>query len=126
MRNFIHAAVLAASFSCGSAWAYGSGGGGSSGCEEPKFLEPKPAGSAASLAEFSFIASDNTEPDTLSVEVNGQPIQPTVTKRRSGDYEIKAVLPTPITQPGKARIGVKAKSREGCWGFQPWYVDIKP
>lgn len=125
MRKFIHTAVLAVSLGSGPAWAYG-GGGGSSGCPEPKFFEPKPSGTVASLAEFGFVASDNTEPASLTIDINGRKVQPAIERRRSGDYEVKAVLPEPITQPGKVRIGISAKSREGCSGFQPWYVEIKP
>jgi hypothetical protein len=125
MRTIMRATILAAAFFCGGVWAYGGGGGGSSGCAEPKFFEPNPGGSVSSLAEFGFIASDNTDTSTLTVEINGQKIQPVVNRRRSGDYEVKAVLAQPITQPGKVRIAVNAKSREGCFGFQPYLLEIK-
>jgi hypothetical protein len=126
MHKITQAAILAASFYCGGAWAYGGGGGSSSGCAEPKFFEPTSSGTVSSLAEFGFIASDNTDIDTLIVEINGQKIQPVINKRRSGDFEIKAVLPQPITQAGKARIAINAKSKEGCWGFQPYFLDVRP
>lgn len=126
MDTFFRTALLAASFFCQGAWAYGGGGGGGSGCAEPKFFDPNPNGSVSSLAEFGFIASDNTDITTLTIEVNGEKIQPAINKRQSGDYEVKAVLPVPITQAGKARIAVNAKSQEGCWGFQPYFVAIKP
>jgi hypothetical protein len=108
------------------AFAYGGGGGGSSGCEEPRFFEPKPSGTVPSLQEFTVVASDNTVPDTLSVEFNGIPVKPAVTRRRSGDFDAKAILTQPLTTPGPVRIGVKAKSQGGCWGFQPYTVEIKP
>lgn len=124
MGKNTRAAVLAGSFFCSGAWAYG--GGGSSGCAEPKFFEPSASGTVPKLAEFAFIASENTDTTTLTVEINGQKIQPAINKRRSGDFEVKAVFPEPITQAGKTRIAVSAKSREGCWGFQPYFLDIKP
>lgn len=125
MHTILRIAVIAASLFANSAWAYG-GGGGSSGCEEPKFLEPNPIGPVTALAEFGFVASDNTEIDSLTVEINGQKIQPAVVKRRNGDFEVKAALPQAITEAGKARIAVAARSRDGCAGFQAYYVEIKP
>lgn len=126
MRTIPAAAILAASLIGSAAWAYGGGGGSSGGCAEPKFLEPNPKGPVGSLAEFGFIASDNTEIETLAVEINGRKVQPTSTRRRNGDYEVKVAPPQPITQAGKARIAVSGKSRDGCAGFQPFYVEIKP
>ena len=120
------AVLLLIPIASGSVWAYGSGGGGSSGCAEPKFFEPNPAGVVPELAEFAFIASDNTESETLTVEINGQSVQPVIDRRRNGDWLVKAVPPQPLTEPGRVRIAVKAKSRDGCWGFQPYYVEVKP
>lgn len=117
--------ALALSIFGGGAWAYGGGGGGSA-CEEPKFFEPTPTGTVSSLSEFGFVASEITEADSLTVEINGQKIQPAITKRRSGDFEVKAVLPQPITQAGKVRIGINAKGREGCSGFQAYFLEVKP
>jgi hypothetical protein len=124
MRPLISALIFA-SLPWSGAFGYG-GGGGSSGCEEPHFFEPKPAGTVASLTEFTFIASDNTEPDTITVNVNGQKIHPEVTQRRSGDYAAKLVLPAPVTTAGTFRLGIDAKSKGGCWGFKPHAVEIKP
>ncbi|HYE33868.1 hypothetical protein [Methylocaldum sp.] len=126
MHSLAKGTVLMACILSGSAWAYGGGGGGSSGCAEPKFFDPKPSGSVPALAEFAFIASDNTDSGTLTVQIDGQAIQPALDRRRNGDWQVKAVLSQPITEPGRVRISVKAKSRDGCWGFQPYYVEIKP
>lgn len=125
MRTILTATVLAVSLYCGGAWAYGGGGGGHA-CAEPKFFEPAPTGAVASLSQFSFIASENTDIDTLTVDIGGRKIPPTVDKGRGGDFEVKAVLPQPITQAGKVRIGVDAKSKEGCWGTLAVFLDIKP
>lgn len=126
MRATIKTALLLALLtSGGAAWAYG-GGGGSSGCEEPKFLELKPSGTMASLSEFSFIATDQTEPESLVVEVNGQKVAPSIEKQRNGDYAVKVVLPQSINQPGRVRIGISAKGKGGCAGFQPYYLEVKP
>jgi len=125
MRTISRAAILAALSWSGSAWAYG-GGGGSDACAEPKFFEPHPGGPVAELSEFKFIASDNTDTDTLTVDIGGQRIAPAVEKRRSGDYAVTVVLPRAITQAGTVRVAVNAKSREGCWGFTPYSVEVRP
>lgn len=121
----ILAILVLSALAAGQAWAYG-GGGGSSLCAEPSFLEPSPTGPVTAFSEFNVLASDNTDIDTLSVEINGQKIQPAITPRRNGDFEIKAILSPPLTQAGKVRIALNAKSKEGCWGFQPYTVEIKP
>lgn len=125
MHKIITATLLATSLYYGGAWAYGGGGGGHA-CAEPTFSDPAPSGTVPALSEFTFIASENTDIDTLTVEIGSQKIRPTVTKTRSGDFEIKAVLPQPITQPGKVRVGVDAKSKEGCWGTLAVFLNIKP
>lgn len=109
----------------GAAYAYGGGGSGH-GCAEPQFFEAAPTGTVAQLAGFGFIASANTDIDSLTVELNGQKLQPSIVQRRNGDFEIRTVPPQPLTQPGKARIAINARSKEGCWGFQPYFLDIKP
>ena len=107
-------------------WAYGGGGGGAASCAEAKFYDETPARNSklASLADISIVASDNTEIATLDMKVNGKPLQPEVTQRRSGEWELKAHLPEAITQPGKAQITLTAKSKEGCETFFPYYLVI--
>lgn len=124
MHTIARTGVLLASLVSGAAWSYG-GGGGSSSCAEPIFYEPSSKPVVSSLSEFAFTISENTDTSSIAVEVNGQKIQPVVRPLGSGDWDVKVVLPQPITQPGKVQIGVDAKSRDGCWGFKPYYVEIK-
>lgn len=124
-----HATMALVLFLLSSAvFAYGGGGGGSSSCPEPKFYEESPAKNAVlpSLEEISLVASDNTDTSTLELEVNGRRLQPEISPRRSGEWVIKLKLPEPITQPGKVRITLVAKSKEGCSTFHPYYLEIKP
>lgn len=107
------------------AWAYGGGGGGAS-CAEPKFFEPAPAGLAQSLSEFKFVASGNTDMPTLTVEINGQKAKTQLERMGNGDWRVSAIPAQALTQAGKAIIGINAKSVEGCWGFKPFIVEIKP
>jgi hypothetical protein len=127
MNSLVKTVVFAVSLvASGSAWTYGGGGGGSTGCSEPKFFEPAPTGSVSRLGDFTFVASDNTDTSTLTVEINGLSLKPDLVRRGNGEWRVKATLPEPISQPGQVRIALKAKSRDGCWGFQPYYVDIQP
>ena len=125
MRDIIPAIFLAALLPCGGAWAYG-GGGGSTSCVEPSFTEPSPVGPVASLSEFSFTASDNTDINSLSFELNADKIKPAITQRRSGDYEVKVALPQPITAPGKVRVAANAQSKGGCAGALIRFIEVKP
>lgn len=120
-------AFLALVLTSPAVFAYGGGGGGSSSCSEPKFYDESPAknSSVSSLGEISLVASDNTDTSTLELEVNGKRLQPDVSQLRSGDWQIKAKLPEPVTQSGKVRITLAAKSKDGCAGFYPYYLEVK-
>ena len=108
--------------------AYGGGGSSASSCPEPQYYEEVPAKNTtqSSLSEVSLVASDNTDTSTLELQINGNKVMPSLTQRRSGEWQVQAKLPTPITQAGKVQIALTAKSKEGCWGFYPYYVEIKP
>lgn len=109
-------------------WAYGGGSSGSSSCVEAKFYEESPAKNAVlpALEEISLVASDNTDISTLELEVNGKRLQPDISPRRSGEWTIKLKFPEPITQAGRVRITLVAKSKAGCSTFYPYYLEIKP
>ena len=112
-----------------NAIAYGGGGGGGgSSCEEASFFQMNPAGNStvSSFSQFSFMASGNTDTGTLDVQINGVKSEPVVTQQRSGDLLLEVKPATAITQPGKVRITLKAKSKEGCETFQPIYIEVKP
>jgi hypothetical protein len=126
MHTLSKATLLWVSVLSGPAWAYGGGGGGGPSCTEPRFFQPAPSGSAASLAEFRVIASGNTDPSTLTVEIGGEKVRPEITPRGNGEWDVTARPAAPVTQPGKLRIALNARSKDGCWGFQPYFLDIKP
>ena len=119
-------AFLALSLNAPSAWGYGSGGGGAASCSEAKFYDETPARNAVvpSLSDIALVASDNTLVSTLDLQVNGKPLKPEVTQRRSGEWDIKARLPEAITQAGKVRVTLTAKSKEGCETFLPYFLFV--
>ncbi|NJD04887.1 MAG: hypothetical protein FIA97_00115 [Methylococcaceae bacterium] len=122
------ASVLAITLHAPGTLAYGGGGSSSVGCAEPQFYEELPAKNAvvAELAEVFVVASDNVDVQTLELEVGTQRLPPAVTVRRSGELEVRAKLPLPIRQPGKVRIALSAKSKDGCAGFHPYFIEVKP
>lgn len=109
-------------------WAYGGGGGSTASCPEPKFYDESPAKNAVltSLTELSIVASDNTDPSTLDLQVNGQKLPPELSPMRSGEWLIHAKLPQAIDQAGKVRVTLEAKSKEGCSTFHPYYLEVSP
>jgi hypothetical protein len=100
----------------GPVHAYGGSGGGAPPCQPPLFFEQAPADNTTvkSLDRFLFVASENTDAKTLKVAVNGEPVDLAVTVQRSGRLVVEGILKNPIAQPGKVRISLSAKSREGC------------
>lgn len=107
------------------AWSYGSGGGSAS-CAEPKFFSESPRSDSEvdSLGDFSFVASD-AEPGSLTVKINGKPVDVTATPMTNGDLSVSVHLAPPISDPGRVQIAIDARSAEGCSGFQAYYVRVK-
>ena len=119
-------AFLGLSLNAPSAWGYGSGGVGAASCAEAKFYDETPARNPTvpALSDITLVASDNTVIASLDLQVNGKPLKPETTQRRSGEWEVKAHLPEPITQPGKVRVTLTAKSKEGCETFLPYFLVV--
>ncbi len=126
MNKIIILARVFLALAATSAWGYGGGGGSAASCSEAKFYDESPVRNSklASLSDINLVASDNTEIATLDLQVNGESLQPELTQRRSGEWDLKAHLPEPITQAGRVRITVTAKSKEGCETFFPYYLTV--
>lgn len=132
MKSFVRIELLvlglAIGLHSGGVAAYGGGGSSSASCSEPQFYEEAPAPGAilGELAEVFVVASGNTDVQTLELEVGSQRLAPAVTARRSGELELRARLPVPIREAGKVRIALTAKSKDGCAGFHPFFVEVRP
>jgi hypothetical protein len=111
-----------------SSWGYGGGGGSSGTCKKPQFFSEKPAdGNRIPLvAGFSFLVSADTDENSVQVEIGPQKFKPALRRLASGDWEGQVQVDPPITSPGRLRIAITARSREGCSGFKPLYVEIRP
>ncbi|QPK63199.1 hypothetical protein IVG45_20725 [Methylomonas sp. LL1] len=104
-----------------AAHAYGSGSSSSS-CVKPTFSEFQPATNKylQSFREFSFVASSNTVPTSVEVNIStGQTKehfsakQLEITPQKSGRLEVTGKLDRPF-QHGFVRISVTAHSKPGC------------
>lgn len=111
-----------------SASAYGGGGSSSSSCAKPQFFKETPVkeSTVPAFSEFSFVASANTLKDTIAVKVNGEPVDVSITEKRSGRFLIEGNLPQSVTQPGKVRVSVSAKSKDQCAKLFVYYVNVSP
>ena len=121
-------ALAAALFNAPEAFAYGGGSSSSKRCSEPKFYDEVPAKDSVvkSLAEVAIVASDDTDMSTLELDVDGQKLKPEMTQQRSGAWLLRAKLPQALTRVGKVRIALVAKSNNGCSGYYPYFLEIRP
>ncbi len=101
--------------------AYGSDSSSGS-CEKPSFSEFQPSTNKylQNLSEFSFVASSNTTPSSIEVNISAGQIkehigakQLEITPQKSGRLEVKGKLNRPF-QHGFARISITAHSKPGC------------
>lgn len=119
--NYLITATLLLCINIDNAFAYGSGASSSS-CVKPTFSEFQPAANKylQSFREFSFVASSNTTPTSIEVNISaGQTKQHfntkelEITTRKSGQLEVSGKLDRPF-QHGFVRISVTAHSKPGC------------
>lgn len=92
-------------------------------CKPPQFFDHKPGKEAklASIQDFSVTASDNTDPATVKLWANSQPVEVKLTQERSGSYLIQGQLKEPVTT-GKVWFRVNAESNDGCDENSTWNV----
>ena len=95
-------------------------------CAPPVFFDEVPGRDArvAVFQEFSLMASENTESDTVRVWVNNQVTPYTASVERSGRVKIEGKLAAPITD-GRVWIKVTGYSHDGCDQLHVWNVFVK-
>lgn len=115
---------LAFGITASNVWSFGEGGGYSAKCNEPKFKNIKPQKIITPGGEFSFTASENTEPASIKVTIKGQKIALDV-KEHYG-IQVKGNMPPELTE-GYALIKITAYSNPvSCDKEQAWLVKIVP
>ena len=108
----------------GSVLAYGdSSGGGTEGCRV-KFSKYLPASSAevAAKSDFSFFASGETNPNSITVTIKGQSVPVTVTPKNQG-FQVTGVLPDTV-KGTFAKIKIAAKGPGQCEASEGWLVKV--
>ncbi len=105
-------------------WAYGSSSSSKKACDKPKFSEFSPINNAqvAAKSAFSFIASANTNPDSIIVTVKNQPIDVTITPKNQ-NFLVAGTLPDTL-KGDFARINIAADGPNQCKGSDGWLVKI--
>lgn len=104
-------------------WAYGSSSSKKA-CDKPKFSEFSPINNAevTTKSAFSFIASGNTNPDSIIVTIKNQPVEITVTPKNQS-FLITGTLPDTL-KSDFARISIAADGPNQCKGTDGWLVKI--
>jgi hypothetical protein len=104
-------------------WSYGSSSS-TKACDKPKFSEFSPINNAevATKSAFSFIASANTNPDSIIVTVKNQPVEVTVTPKNQS-FLVTGTLPDTLKKDF-ARISIAADGPNQCKGTDGWLVKI--
>jgi hypothetical protein len=94
-------------------------------CTPPLFFDESPAKDAkvAGFREFSFVASDNTDRDTIKVWANNQPVAVEIAELRSGRLAVQGRLPEPVAA-GRVWLKVTGYSHDGCDQLHTWNVYV--
>jgi hypothetical protein len=105
-------------------WAYGSSSSSKKACNKPKFTEFVPVNNAQVEAKsaFSFVASANTNPESIIVTIKDQPVAVTVTPKNQG-FQVTGTLPDTL-KGSFARISINADGPNQCKGSDGWLVKI--
>jgi len=105
-------------------WAYGSSSSSKKACNKPKFSEFTPVNNAQVTAKsaFSFVASANTNPESIIVMIKDQLVAVTV-KPKSQGFLVSGTIPDTLTG-NFARISITADGPNKCKGSDGWLVKI--
>jgi hypothetical protein len=124
MKSYNSLWILMLIIATSNVWAYGSSSSSKKACNKPKFSEFVPANNAdiAAKSAFSFVASANTNPESIIVTIKDQPIAVTVTPKNQG-FQVTGMLPDTLTG-NFARIGITAYGPNKCKGSDGWLVKV--
>lgn len=124
--------ALSCLLAIGQAHAYGSGGSSSTHCEKPTFSDfsPAPNKYLQSFDEFALVASANTTPSSITVNVSAGSLkyvlhakQLQISEGKHGKWNIEGKVPRPI-EHGFVRLSVSAHSKPGCEATTGYLIRI--
>jgi hypothetical protein len=124
MKSYKTLWILILMIATSNVWAYGSSSSSKKACNKPKFSEFVPVNNAqvAAKSGFSFVASANTNPESIIVTLKDQPVAVTITPKNQG-FQVKGTLPDTLTG-SFARISITADGPNKCKGSDGWLVKI--
>ena len=124
MKSYKTLWILILMIATSNVWVYGSSSSSKKACNKPKFSEFVPVNNAqvAAKSGFSFVASANTNPESIIVTVKDQPVAVTITPKNQG-FQVKGTLPDTLTG-SFARISITADGPNKCKGSDGWLVKI--
>lgn len=124
MKSYKTLWILTLIIATNNAWAYGSSSSTKKACIKPKFSEFIPVNNAevAAKSSFSFVASANTNPESIAVTVKNQPVDVTVAPKNQG-FQVTGTLPETLKRT-VARISIAADGPNKCKGSDGWLVKI--
>ncbi len=105
--------------------AYGSGGGSKKTCAKPKFSKfiPENLAVVEPQAEFSFVASAQTNPKSIEVSVKKQAVEIAIEKVGSS-YSVSGKLPDTLVGTF-ARVVIKGVGMNNCPATDGWLLKIE-
>ncbi|WAR44424.1 hypothetical protein [Methylomonas rapida] len=130
--QYLIAAALLFGANIDAVHAYGNGSS-SSKCVKPTFSEFQPSANKylQSFREFSFVASANTTPTSIEVNVSaGQYKQHIgakeleITSKPSGQFEVTGKIDRPF-QHGFIHISLTAHSKPGCEKTEGYLIRVQ-
>jgi len=124
MKSYKPLWILMLMIATSNVWAYGSSSSSKKACNKPRFSEFVPADNAevASKSAFSFVASANTNPESIIVTVKDQPLAVTIAPKNQG-FQVTGTLPDTL-KGSFARINITADGPNQCKGSDGWLVKI--
>ncbi|SJM95123.1 hypothetical protein [Crenothrix polyspora] len=124
-QNILTVILLLAASS--SVFAYGGSPQSSArACSKPKFSHFTPVDKAevAANATFSFSASAQTNPDSISVSIKDHVIGINITPKNSG-FDVTGTIPE-SAKNSFVRIKIAAEGANGCKGTDGWLLKVLP
>lgn len=124
MKSYKPLWILMLIIATSNVWAYGSSSSSKKACNKPKFSAFTPVNNAqvAAKSAFSFVASANTNPESIIVTIKDQPVAVTVTPKNQG-FQVTGTLPDTL-KGNFARISITADGPNQCKGGDGWLVKI--
>ena len=122
MKSYKPFWILMLMIAASNVWAYASSS--KKACNKPKFSKFVPMDNAgvAAKSALSFMASTNTNPDSIFATIKDQPVAVAVTHKNQG-FQLGGTLPGTL-KGNFARITINAGNPDQCKACDGWLLKI--